>query len=97
MCEDRKRNVPNKPEYALGSMWTLDSSGNPLASAWELKSVYIPVEFLGKSRALCALKTMTYGAKLPLPQPEKRERPERVPWAGQDQTSIPPSLGLFAP
>lgn len=37
-----------------------DSSGNPRASASDLKIVYIPVEFLGKSRALCALKTMAY-------------------------------------
>lgn len=42
-----------------------DSSGNPLASAWDLKIVYIPVEFLGKSRALRALKTMAYGDQLP--------------------------------
>ena len=41
------------------------SSGNPLASASDLKIVYIPVEFLGKSRALCALKTMAYGDQLP--------------------------------
>lgn len=37
------------------------ASGNPRASASDLKIVYIPVEFLGKSRALCALKTMAYG------------------------------------
>lgn len=42
-----------------------DSSGNLLASALDLKIVYIPVEFLGKSRALRALKTMAYGDQLP--------------------------------
>lgn len=50
-----------------------DSSGNPLASAWDLKIVYIPVEFLGKSRALCALKTMAYGDQLPNCATERRQ------------------------
>lgn len=79
-------------------MWFCDSSGNPLASATDLKIVYIPVEFLGKSRALCALKTMAYGDQLPNCSNLTGEKTqEGLFQAGWGQSNIPQEPCLFAP
>lgn len=63
--ETKKKSLKKRDILGIQQVKFCDSSGNPLASAWDLKIVYIPVEFLGKSRALCALKTMAYGDQLP--------------------------------